>query len=144
MSELMLFDGYEPMPIPKSQEPGLSADQKRTLRQAEGIRKGIHPLTKGPVHEFGDKFAKSTDAKDLAFRCGSCVFRVVYRYHDKSIPKCRIDDGKRDTRSAGTDVRAWWPACPDYSAGDQSLSPDAARSIPTPTNDQPTDEGMQG
>lgn len=36
---------------------------------------------------------------------------------------------RRVTHGAGSDVRAWWPACQDYSPGD-SISDDAARFIP--------------
>lgn len=36
----------------------------------------------------------------------------------------------RVTHGAGTDVRAWWPACVDYSPGDGRVSPDAARWTP--------------
>ena len=147
MSESVLFEGYDdPPPLP-SAEPGLSADRRRTLRQTEQIRAGIHPLTGRPLHEFGDRFARATDAKDLAFRCGSCIFRSVFKYHDRSYPKCTwtgslgADDVERwginvlpqVSHGAATDVRAWWPACRNYSAGDTSLSPDAARSIPPPT-----------
>ena len=40
-----------------------------------------------------------------------------------------VTDGPRISGSVATDVRAWWPACPEYTPGDR-LSDDAARHIP--------------
>ena len=142
-----LFDGYEPMPLPKSREPGLSADQRRTLRQTEAIRKGVHPLTGHTLHEFADRYARKTDAKGLPFTCGSCIFRQPGQAHGRTYPKCTFtgalgadqiryfSDLPRVSHGAATDVRAWWPACPDYSPGDTGLSRDAARSIPPTEGD---------
>lgn len=136
-----LFPGYEP---PPDAETGLSADRKRTLRQADEIRRGIHPLTKSRVHVLSDTDPQPTDAKNLPYRCGSCVFRVVTRYHNHGYPKC-LHPGVRGadevevigyphaSHGAASDVRAWWPACRDYSGGDTALSPDAARYIPQGT-----------
>ena len=85
-------------------------------------------------------------------KVGSTRYCAAYKrtfggaeYHDRTYPKCWLPakaagaDGSlrevypRVTHSAASDVRAWWPACPDYSPGD-SLSPDAARSIPEEGN----------
>lgn len=135
-----LFDGYEPSPLPPSRDPDLSADRRRTLRQAEQIRSGIHPLTGRPLHLLADIYARPSDGRNLPYRCGSCVFRQVAKWHDTSYPKCWFPENRgadevtvkgypRVTHGGASDVRAWWPACRDYSPGD-SISSDAARSIP--------------
>lgn len=118
----------------------LSADQRRTLRQAEDVAAGIHPLTGGRLHPLASRHRDAASPKRDPFTCGSCHWREVLRYHGKAYPKCvnpgamGADDYERFgpptvTHSAATDVRAWWPACPDYTPGD-SISPDAARHIP--------------
>lgn len=120
---------------------GLSADQRRTLRQAEDVATGRHPLTGGPLHPLASRHRDAGAPKSDPFTCGSCYFRSVEQYHGRSYPKCwlpnpNVGAGAPSTRiydrvshSASSDVRAWWPACPDYRPGD-ALSPDAARSIP--------------
>lgn len=140
MVEVPLFSGFEPPPV-EEPEPGLSADRRRTLRQAEDIARGIHPLTRDTVHLLSDINPQPTDAKNLPYRCGSCRWRVVASYHNRSYPKCAFPgtysaedyerfDPPRVSHSAASDVRAWWPACRDYTPGDNQLSPDAARHIP--------------
>lgn len=142
MSET-LFDGYEPTPLPPSRDRALSADRRRTERQKEQIRAGIHPLTGRQVHLLGDIYASADDAKNLPYRCGSCIFRQVLRYHDSAFPKCLFPESRgadevetkgypRVSHSTASDVRAWWPACRDYSPSDR-LSDDAARGIPEVT-----------
>lgn len=132
-----LFAGYEPPPTP---EPGpqLSAGQRLTLRQSEMVANGIHPLTRGRLHPLASTHRDASAPKDDPFTCGSCYFRTVEKYHDHSYPKCWLPGPNasadrptypRVTHGPASDVRAWWPACPDYSPG-ASLSPDAARGIP--------------
>ena len=135
-----LFDGYEPPPTLAVDE-SLSADRRRTLRQAGQVSAGIHPLTGGRLHPLASRHRDAASPKSDPFTCGSCYFRRVEKYHDRSYPKCWLPNPaigadapsrriySRVSNSAASDVRAWWPACPDYSPGD-SLSPDAARSIP--------------
>lgn len=135
-----LFEDYEPSPMPTPDEP-LSADRRRTLRQASQVAAGIHPLTGGRLHSLASRHRDADSPKSDPFTCGSCYFRRVEKYHDRSYPKCWLPNPaagadaparqiySRVSNSAASDVRAWWPACPDYSPGD-SLSPDAARSIP--------------
>ena len=132
-----LFDGWEPEPrtLRPSEDPSLSPDRRRTLRQAERIADGIHPLTGGPLHSLASRHRDATAPKDDPFTCGSCYFRESLRYHNGTYAKCvqgaTVEQGApRISHSAATDVRAWWPACRDYSPSDR-LSPDAARSIPT-------------
>lgn len=119
----------------------LSAGQRLTLRQADDVAAGRHPLTGGPLHPLASRHRDADAPKADPFTCGSCLFRKTERYHGKSYAKCwlpnptagadapmeRIYD--RVTHGPASDVRAWWPACRDYSPGD-SMSPDAARFIP--------------
>ncbi|HRD59358.1 hypothetical protein [uncultured Nocardioides sp.] len=141
MSET-LFDGYEPAEV--IPEPKLSADRRRTKRQADNIAAGIHPLTGGPLHELASRHRDSSAPKADPFTCGSCKWREVLRHpHGKRFPKC-VFPGNADaadyerpgwtpprfSASAASDVRAWWPACRSYTPGDTRLSPDAARCIP--------------
>lgn len=138
-----LFDGWEPeerTPKP-SEDMTLSAGRRLTLRQAEQIANGVHPLTRGPLHPLTSRHRDADAPKADPFTCGSCLFRKSEKYHNHSYAKCwlpnplagadapsaRIYD--RVTHGPASDVRAWWPACPDYSPGD-SAWPDAARGIP--------------
>lgn len=145
MSET-LFDGWEPevrQPRP-SEDTSLSAGQRLTLRQAEMVADGIHPLTRGPLHPLASRHRDASAPKGDPFTCGSCHFRRVEKYHDYAYPKCWLPNPKvgadapqariyaRVSHGATSDVRAWWPACPDYTPGDSGLSPDAARSLPCP------------
>lgn len=123
-----LFPGYDPPEVAPG--PALSAGQRITLRQQAGIAVGIHPLTKGPLHPLASRHRDASAPKDDPFTCGSCYFRAVLPYHNGGYPKCLFGDGRRVAHSQQSDVRAWWPACPDYSPSDR-VSPDAARSIPT-------------
>ena len=135
--DVPLFAGYEP-PEPESTEE-LSAGQRLTRRQAANVAAGIHPLTRGRLHELASRHRDAKSPKNDPFTCGSCWFREVLRYHGKSYAKCMqgvenpTDQTKGRapyvTHSEATDVRAWWPACPNYSPSD-SLSTDAARYVP--------------
>lgn len=113
-----LFGGYEPPPT--TDDPELSADRRRTKRQLERVRDGRHPLTRGPLHRLASTDAAPGDETGLPFRCGSCRFRRLERWHNRSFPKCVVFDGARMSHSAATDVRAWWPACRDYEADDNT------------------------
>lgn len=143
-----LFDGWEPevRELRPSEDMTLSAGRRLTLRQAEMVTNGIHPLTRGPLHSLASTHRDADAPRDDPFTCGSCYFRSAAGYHGRSYAKCFLpgpNTGQevgagpvtviigypRVAHSAASDVRAWWPACPDYSPGD-SLSPDAARSIP--------------
>lgn len=130
---------------PASSDPSLSADRRRTLRQREAIDAGRHPLTKGPLHPFASpETAQPDNPKGQPYTCGSCRFREVISHHNRSYPKCvrdlwlgdghdgdtTLSEARNVSHGASTDVRAWWCACVGYEAGDQSLSSDAARSIP--------------
>lgn len=101
-----LFDGFEP---PAGDYPAeeLSADRRRTIRQADDIKAGRHPLG-GLLHPEADRSAHRGDGKSMPLRCGSCIHRV-----DRGWPKC---DLSTMSHSAASDVRAWWPACTRYEA----------------------------
>lgn len=136
--DLPLFDGYEPPPTLEP-EPPFSAGQRLTKRQAANVTAGIHPLTRGRLHPLASRHRDADSPKSDPFTCGSCYFREVIPYRGKSYPKCVFDPRRsgadsldkyaRVSHSTASDVRAWWPACPDYTPSD-SLSPDAARYIP--------------
>jgi hypothetical protein len=118
-----LFHVDEPAPAET-----VSADRRRTIRQTEAIKRGQHPLsialrTPLPLHP---------DADARGLRCGSCCFWQVLATQGRSYPKCtygarprsRTVDGRtyhwndhpRASHGAGTDCRAWWPACQNYEA----------------------------
>ena len=120
-----LFPGYEST----AQEP-LSADRRRTLRQQQDVELGRHPLTGGPLHPLASRHRDAYAPKADPLTCGSCYFRQTLSAKGGSYPKCVADDGRRVSHSPASDVRAWWPACPDYTPGDTRLSPDAARGFP--------------
>lgn len=108
-----LFAGYEPEPQPHL-DPDLSADRRLTLRQQADIGKGTHPLTRGPIHDQAVRTAVRGDGGRLELRCGTCVNRQTFRWHNKTYPKCVAFDRVFVKHSAATDVRGWWPACPSY------------------------------
>ena len=142
MSET-LFEGWEPgtRTLRPSEETSLSAGRRLTLRQAEQIADGIHPLTRGPLHELASTHRDASAPKADPFTCGSCLFRKAEKYRNGTYAKCWLPSPKagadapqariydRVTHGPATDVRAWWPACTDYSPGDR-ISDDAARCIP--------------
>lgn len=111
--DVPLFGGFEPAEPEPVEE--LSAGQRLTRRQRQDVTNGRHPLTGQPIHPEATRFALATDPKGLPFTCGSCRFRDPGGY-----PKCVLpgSNGRpipdRLTHGPATDVRAWWPACPDY------------------------------
>jgi hypothetical protein len=140
-----LFAGYDPPETDDRhhEDTTLSAGQRVTLRQRADVEAGRHPLTRGRLHPLASRHRDPAAPKSDPFTCGSCAFRQVVGYHGQSFPKCLwyppagippetlpLDRFPRVAHSQQSDVRAWWPACPDYQPGDTLLSPDAARSIP--------------
>jgi hypothetical protein len=125
----------EPAPDPYA---GLSADRRRTLRQATVLADGRHPLTGYALHA---EAAPAGDRRAPGRRCGNCWHRTAATWHDRTHLKCGwtgamgADEVARTapprvTHGAGTDLRDWWPACGDHEYGDPQLSPDAARYVP--------------
>ncbi|PZG04387.1 hypothetical protein C1I95_33300 [Micromonospora craterilacus] len=131
MADAGLFDAaaYQVTPAPVEK---VSADRRRTLRQAAALAAGRHPLGLAlgrhlPLHPDAPP---ADDRQAAGPRCGSCWHRQVLGHHNRSYGKCTADDGGRISNGAGTDVRRWWPGCRDYSPGDPQLSVDAARFVP--------------
>lgn len=125
------------MPVPVSDIPKLSPDQRRTQRQAEFLARGLHPLAaalRWSLRLHPDA-APVDDRKAPGRRCGNCWYRETSLWHNRTYAKCTADDGTRITHGAGTDVRAWWPACRDHTYGEPGLSPDAARCVPESRED---------
>ena len=117
-----LFPGYEAPPVEE-----LSPDRRRTARQQADVEAG-RERHGGRLHVLASRHRDADAPKDDPFTCGTCWFREVLSYHNRSYAKCVAGDGIRVTHGAGSDVRAWWPACPDYSPSDR-LSSDAARTV---------------
>jgi hypothetical protein len=116
MTETPLFDGYEPPERPNVEV--LSAGQRLTLRQAENASRGVHPLTRGPLHPEASRDATRGDKRNLPFTCGSCVHRAPSE-GPRDYPKCLwrpTPDARMPFVTSGpaTDCRGWWPACPQY------------------------------
>lgn len=109
----VLFAGYDPDPLPH-QDPDLSPDRRLTLRQAANIRVGIHPLTHGQLNTQASRAATRADDRGLPLTCGTCVFRESVQWHNRTYPKCVSHARTYVKHSTATDVRAWWPACPNY------------------------------
>lgn len=114
-----LFD-VEPTPPPPPAEK-LSAERRRTIRQAEALARGRHPLglALGCTIRLHDEAAPADDRTAPGRRCGNCKFRELFGYHTRSYAKCAVGYTERRgypriTHGAGTDVRAWWPACRDH------------------------------
>lgn len=102
MIELVLF---EMQPLVVEPPAKLSPDRRRTLRQHTLVELGVHPLARRPTKpELGT--------------CGDCRFRELISYRARTYPKCtRFPE--RVNHSAGTDCRAWWPACGDWEPKDE-------------------------
>lgn len=80
---------------------------------AARISTGWHPLGRhSRLHP--DAAHDTTNHDGSGLHCGTCRFREIRRYHDKSYPKCTYGNGIRISHSDTSDVRAWWPACTDY------------------------------
>ena len=129
-SQTVLFAGFDPEP-PAEQER-MSADRRRTERQKQAIRAGLHPLgvtlrTYLPLHP--DAPADPFDPTSPGARCGNCHFRVLAEWNSRTWPKCAagvpdsavgasggvpLDQAPRVSHGAGTDIRAWWPGCRDH------------------------------
>ena len=122
--------------------PEVSAQRRLTMRQRAAIAAGRHPLLvtfrrwgfaemQTRLHPEAPADADSSwRGEARPFTCGSCWYRRQVYWSASGYAKCFFGDGVRVSHSAATDVRSWWPACLDYSAGDPSLGPDAARMPP--------------
>lgn len=128
MTQPDLFE-TEPAAPPEPAEK-LSPDQRRTQRQHQAIANGVHPL--GLVIP-GVSVHLEVLVGGSTITCGDCQYRVLDRHHNASHPKCTFGAYEetrkgyqeqpwvatvypRISRGAGTDVRAFWPACSDFEA----------------------------
>lgn len=108
-----LFDLPAAPPVPK-----LSADRRRTIRQRQAVEQGVHPLSPAldqPLRLHSDENRT----------CGNCEFRSVGNPRNgRHYPKClwrptdTFPSYPRVSKGAGTDVRAWWPACETHEYAD--------------------------
>jgi hypothetical protein len=99
-------------PITGEDRADLSAGQRLTLRQRDLIDHGRHPLTKGALHPDAPTDTDRTDRKGRRYTCGTCAHRYTNGW---GFPKC---DLSVESHCQQSDVRAWWPACPNYAATD--------------------------
>lgn len=127
VEEPTLFDASA-LFVPSGEGGGaasLSPDRRRTVRQGELLHRGIHPLQ--PIAQRTLKLhaeaAPVDNHKAPGRRCGNCIFRVGSGWGDTAghYPKCWFGwvEGSGAspplyTRSAASDVRAWWPACTNH------------------------------
>lgn len=119
---------FEIPDAPPEATPDMSADQRRGVRQARAMAAGSHPLSLalGWPLSLHAEAGPADDRTAPGLRCGNCRFREVLGHQSSSHPKCTFgadeDPWKapRATHGAGTDVRAWWPACTDHQHKDQS------------------------
>lgn len=116
-----LFDVAPVEASPAAAEPQLTDGQKRIKRQAAALAVGWHPLslTTAPNLRLHVEAAPARDKDAPGRRCGTCRFRVMVGGHARAYPKCRFPDpdgrrGLRESGGLGSDVRAWWPACPQH------------------------------
>lgn len=114
-TQLQLF---EPPPRIGDDLTGLSAQQRRTVRQARRIEQGIHPMMNASL--LGGPFT-----------CGDC--REAHRedYHTRGYWKCRLFGS---THGAGSDLRLWWPACTEFAITEEAhaRAVEQAKSLPRP------------
>ena len=119
--DVPLFPGFESPEEKFAADPlaELSPGQRRTLRQAGDVRNGRHPLTKGPLHPEASREAAPGGSRSKPFTCGGCKHLAS----NGDYLKCFLPglNGRpmpwRLSHSEATDVRRWWPACPDYEPG---------------------------
>lgn len=125
MTEVALFDA-SPYAVAPAAPEKLSPGRRRTLRQADNLAHGIHPLIGGRLHADA---APADDRKAEGLRCSGCVFRALLGHHGRTYPKCTYPVVTRDgepitaaefrqmvfvAHSGASDCRGWWPACGLY------------------------------
>lgn len=91
-------------------DPTTRGQRRRELVERR-IRVGTHPLGYISLHPDAPR---TRDGKGP--RCGTCRFREIERYHNRTYPKCQFGDGIRVSNCESSDIRAWWPACRDYTS----------------------------
>jgi hypothetical protein len=111
---------FDMAPVVREPEEKLSADRRRTIRQAQALARRRHPLGLAfgiPVPLHAD--APPADNRDAPGpRCGDCLHIARVGYHDSSYLKCTRGGSSWPwvTHGAATDLRAWWPGCEKWQA----------------------------
>jgi len=112
-----LFDAE---PVPAEPRPKESAGVRRTKRQRAMLEAGRHPLS-SPLGYPLPLHAEAAPADDRAApgrRCGNCRWRAPGLYQKCVLPG---PGGQlpRVSHGPATDLRAWWPGCPDHEWSEQ-------------------------
>lgn len=114
--DVALFPGFDP-PGTAGEPEKLSADRRRTIRQAAQVAAGVHPLTGKAIHSEASREAAPGGGPSKPFTCGSCEHLEGNGW---GYLKCYLPgpNGKpipsRMSHGPASDIRRWWPACPDY------------------------------
>lgn len=111
-----LFD----VPEPAKADPtaGMSYGRRLTWKQCRALEAGSHPLSLAPTIGYLSLHPGAAPWDDRTadgHRCGTCTFRSRT---ERGFKKCGFRNGTRATRGAATDLKSWWPACPDYRRAD--------------------------
>ena len=99
-----LFD-MSPVEVPTTGGTVLSADQRRTLRYRQRLERGLHPLMP-TLHPDAPRVTEPGQPGNGP-RCGGCAF---LRKRNDWLKCSRVGA----TSGAGSDMRRWWPACPEW------------------------------
>lgn len=122
---------------PRKPGDGISADRRRTLRQAAALNAGHHPLGMYLRHtlKLHPQAAPANDRNAPGLRCRDCAFWVavsagdhagVFRKCLHGNPTNNLETAPRVSNSAATDCRGWWPACTDFQPRPANKPTDAA------------------
>jgi hypothetical protein len=116
-------------PAPSEPEPELSDGRRRTIRQAEALAHGSHPLALLGSHlRLHPDAPPADDRKAPGPRCGGCAFIVR---NERGYLKCTwgrsgeivtpsFRSGPYETHGGGSDLRAWWPGCDRFEAREET------------------------
>lgn len=100
--EVTLFDVDHPT------GKDLSEGARRTALAMVSIARGVHPLTRLPLHSDA---APADDRQAPGARCAGCANKTKVGHNASTYLKCAL---VTETRGPSTDLRAWWPACTRY------------------------------
>ncbi len=107
----------EPQRLVPPVPPVLTRGERRRRLVATRIATGVHPLGR-PVL-LHQEACRDPGDHESGLRCGTCRFRQLLTYHNRTYAKCHYPDLEkfphpRDTHCESSDIRAWWPACAQY------------------------------
>lgn len=125
MGEPTLFD-MDPVSAPATEpEPKLGTDARRTIRQAQVMARGRHPLALlgAPIRLHPDA-PPVEDRKAPGPRCGNCLFARLNGFGYLKCTRGRSGEygtetfrsGPYETHGGATDLRAWWLGCERWEA----------------------------